>query len=195
MPRLLPLLAIDAILIALLPSGPARADGDPILTLTVPAQATLGDPMSLTATLHEADGSPIVDAPLVFLLRTEILNNRGRVALGVARTDARGTATLLHEPRQSGQLVWQVEFAGTDTLAAVRVQLESEVVGDRQLFIEAIGTDAPNVEIWAVIAVLSVVWLTLASVVLRLRAIAHASGEPTQDDQTPDHFREREEWS
>jgi hypothetical protein len=195
MVRLLPFVAIAALIMALLPGGSAEAEDDPILTLTAPVQGTLGELMTLTATLHEASGAPIAEAPLEFFLRTEILNNRGRAAIGGAVTDADGIATLLHEPRQSGQLVLQVEFAGTDTLADVRVQLESRIVGDRQLFIEAIGTDAPKFEVWVIIAALSVVWLTLVSVIVRIVAIAHASRETVREEEVPDHFRTRKEWS
>ncbi len=164
-----------ALAVALLPASLLRADGEPVITLTAPVEGELGEPMQLVATLHDAAGAPVVGATLDFLIRTEILNNRGLASIGSAVTDTDGVARLAYEPRQSGPLVLRVSFAGNETLDAVRVQLETGVVGDRQLFIEEIGSDAPRFEPWVVVAVLTVVWLTLLSVVLRLVLIAGAA--------------------
>ncbi len=193
--RLLPAFVVAVALMALLPAGAARADGDPVLTLTAPAQGALGEAMTLTATSHDASGAPLAGETLRFLLPTELLNKFGRVEIGRAVTAANGVATLSYEPRQTGAIVLEVVHDTTETAGQVRVALEVAITGDRQLFTEQIGTDAPKFELWALVAVLSVVWFTLLTVAVRLHAIARAGSEEAPVDQVPDHFRQRKEWS
>lgn len=184
-----------ALALALLPASFLQADGEPVITLTAPAESVLGEPMQIVATLHDAGGVPIPDVSLDFLIRTEILNNRGLASIGSAVTDTGGVARLAYEPRQSGPLLLQVSFAGSETLDAVRVQLEIGVVGDQQLFVVTIGTDAPPFELWLLLGLLTSVWLLVISVTVRIYLIASQGGDEPPAESVPQHFRTREEWS
>ena len=179
---------------ALVSVTPLQAEGDPVLTLTAPAVENLGEPMQIVGTLHDADGAPIPDVVLDFFIRAEILNNRALVSIGDAVTNEAGVAALTYAARQSGLLFLQARLAETDTLPAIRVQLEVDIVGDQQLFSESVGTDAPPFELWALVGLIATVWLLLVSVTLRIYVIARRGSDEAPVEAVPYHFRTRGEW-
>lgn len=172
----------------------AQAETTSVLTLTAPASATLGEPMTLTATLHDASGTPLGGATLRFLLLTDFLGKFGTVEIGRATTDDAGVATIRHEPRQSGALMIRAIFDGTETARGAQVDLETQVVGSRQLFKVEVGTDAPNFEFWGLVTVLSIVWSILIAVAVRIVGIARGADQVAPPESVPEYFREREEW-
>ena len=188
---LLPLVIVLAGLIgAAIPAG-AAAEGESVLTLTAPREALLGEPMPLRVTLHDDTGAPIADAIVRILLPTEFLNKFGRVEVGRVLTGPDGRGLLIYEPRQSGVIGLEAEWAPEDG-PLLTAALESEVFGDRQLVIEEFGNTAPQFEPWLIVGVLTVVWATLFSVTLRIYAIHRESASP---GSVPEYFRRREEWS
>ena len=195
MPRRLLLLLLVLGLAALLPAiASAQAPAPAVVTLTMPAHPPLGEPMTLTATLHDPAGAPIADAPLRFLLLGEFMGKSGQADLGRAITDATGVATLKHAPRLTGALTIRVIFDGTEDVPGAHVDLETDVVGDGQLYTVAFGTAAPNFEFWGLVVVLSAVWTIVLSVALRILAIARGGAAPVAPDTVPAFFRKREEW-
>ena len=188
--RMLMAIVLAGLLLAGIPAG-ASADGESVLTLTAPREAVLGEPMPLRVTLHDDTGAPIAEAVVRILLPTEFLNKFSRVEVGRVLTGPDGRGLLIYEPRQSGVIGLQAEWTPEEG-DALTVALESEVFGDRQLVIEEFGNTAPQFEPWLIVVVLTIVWLTLFSVALRIYAIHLQSAAP---GEVPEYFRSREEWS
>ncbi len=62
-----------------------------------------GSPLTLTAVLQDATGAPVPKADVRFYVLTEFLGVKGKMEIGVARTDAEGVALLTYQPTQAGE--------------------------------------------------------------------------------------------
>ena len=186
--------AIAAVVLALwVTAAPAHAEGDPVLTLTAPAAGLLGEPVTLFVTLHDSEGAPIAGETVSILTPVRFLNKFSRAELGRVVTDESGNGRLVYEPRRSGEITLEARFAPEDG-AVVGVALVTQIRGDRQLVTSEIGKDAPAFEPWAIVAVLSIVWLALFSVALRIHAISADTPRPG-DGAPSEYFGPREEWA
>jgi hypothetical protein len=149
--------------------------------LTVPDQATVGQPMEVQATLHSADGgSPVADVLVVFSMDASFGGVSGYVELGRAMTDGNGVATLLHEHRIASEHQHQMRIeylppGETDTVVLDRSMTLAG--GNVQLHRSTAGVNIPGLNVWLLIALVTTVWAILLSVALRVIAISRAGGD------------------
>ncbi len=145
------------------------------LHLNVPEEVVLGEKVRLEATLTDADGEPIPDVPVTFLMPMawgeEIA---GEAVLGTALTDHEGVATLTTDMRRSGPASVIARFEGDAGYRPASETMEMTIVGDRQLYTPQVGLRVPGVGSWLLIAVVAGVWFLFLVVSGRILAIARA---------------------
>jgi hypothetical protein len=147
--------------------------------ITVPDQATVGQPVEVQAALRYADeGLPVKSTPVTFFTDASFGGVTGDVVLGQAVTDEDGVATLTYEPRSASEHQIRVEYLPPgETEPEVVTRSISVVDGGSQLYRSTAGVEIPGLNVWLLIAVVSGVWAILLSVALRVIAIARAGGD------------------
>lgn len=149
------------------------------LTVESADEATLGDTVTVTASLTTAAGRPVAGATVTVLTPAvwgeEI---KGEIELGAARTDAAGVARVSFQARRSGDTGLIARFAGDERLAPAGATRTVHVTGDRQLYtpeLPAVSARVSRLAPWAISIALATVW-SLYFVVARLvRQIARAA--------------------
>lgn len=145
------------------------------LHLSVPEEVVLGEEVRLEATLTTADGEPIPDVPVTFLMPMawgeEIA---GEAVLGTALTDHDGVASLTTDVRRSGSVSVIARFEGSAEYRPASEDMELTVEGDRQLYTPEVGLRVPWLGPWLLIAVVAGVWFLFLVVSIRIFAIARA---------------------
>ncbi|RZS90973.1 D-alanyl-D-alanine carboxypeptidase-like protein [Motilibacter rhizosphaerae] len=86
-----------ALLAALLPALPARADGAQLTVVSAPAEVHRGLPSSVTAVLHDATGAPLAGAEVV-LERTPGTGRPAWQQAGLATSAADGSVSVAFTP-------------------------------------------------------------------------------------------------
>ncbi len=69
-------------------------------------------PVKLTASLKDADGTPVSKATVRFLVETEFAGTKGEMEIGAAKTDANGTAATTYTPTFAGNQRITARFEG-----------------------------------------------------------------------------------
>jgi hypothetical protein len=147
--------------------------------ITVPDQATVGQPVEVQATLRSVDGGlPLAGTPVTFFTDASFGGVSGEVVLGRAVTDENGVATLTYEPRSASEHQIRVEYLlPGETEPEVATRSISVVGGGSQLYRSTAGVEIPGLNVWLIIALVTGVWAILLSVALRVIAIARAGGD------------------
>ncbi|MDP2743987.1 MAG: c-type cytochrome [Dehalococcoidia bacterium] len=89
-----------------------------ILSLTAPAQAQSGQPLTLTATLQDLQGKPIGSAAVKFFIRVDFFGT-GVAEIGEAMTDMNGVAKLEYIPREAGETQMIARYEAVEASATV----------------------------------------------------------------------------
>ena len=84
------------------PSAQPPADEDRNILLTVPEQAQSGQPMTISASLQDKEGKPVVSARMEFFIEGDFFAS-GLMEIGDALTNAQGVAVFEFTPRQTGE--------------------------------------------------------------------------------------------
>ncbi len=148
--------------------------------LTVPDQATVGQPTEVQATLHSADGgSAVADVLVVFSIDASFGGVSGEVELGRGMTDENGVATLTYEPRSASEHEIRVQYLlpGEDEPEVATTTIFVDGDGATQLHRSTAGVNIPGLNVWLLIALVATVWAILLSVALRVIAISRAEGD------------------
>jgi hypothetical protein len=147
--------------------------------VTVPADATVGQPAEVQARLRTVDdGLPVSGTPVIFYTHASFAGVSGVAEIGRAITDENGVATLVYEPRAASEHEIRIEYIPPgETEPAVAAGTISVVDGASQLHRSEAGVDIPGLSVWLLIALVSTVWAILLSVALRVVAIARDGGE------------------
>lgn len=142
-----------------------------------PQQAVVGQPADIQVTLRsEATGTPLVGIPVTFYMKDEFAGVQGKVLLGTTKTNAKGLADLNFEPRVAGAHQVTAEYATPGEAQPETSSISMSIAGSTtQLYRSTAGVSIPGLSVWVLIAVVSVVWIILLSVALRIFLIARAS--------------------
>ncbi len=140
---------ITAIVLGLLVFAPQTARAQTSLEPTqiivgAPAQATLGQPLTVQAVLADSQGHPISKAVIYFTAPTTFLGNTGNVVLVQAVTNAKGQASAEIVDDFSGAITLNAEFKGDTQYAPSNATTPISVAGEQQVYSEHIGVDVPG---------------------------------------------------
>ena len=146
--------------------------------ISAPQQGAVGDAIRFDATLRSADtGLPIANTPVSFYTDGSFGGVTGEIELGRAVTDQNGVATLSYQPRSVGDHEIRVKYATPGESEAEVAVTTISVAGTSQLYRSTAGIQIPGLNVWLIIAVLTVVWSILFSIGLRIFAIARAGSD------------------
>ena len=159
------------------PSGPVVKVGDqPVhLEVRMPSQIELGSTVSISAVLTDMDGHPISGATIFFerpAFWGDAIN--GHMLIGSATTDHDGVAMISEEMRTGGESDVDAVFAGDPVHAPGDASGSFTVVGDSQLSASHTGLKIPWLNLWALAAVIALVWGLYFVVGLRILAIVRS---------------------
>jgi hypothetical protein len=152
-------------------SEAATAPSAPAVTLT---GVEAGGSVQLTATLTRANGHPLPNAQVAFLLSTTEFGSPARlIPLGSATTGSSGLARLRYQPKVAGQQGFAATYtavgakpATSDTTVAVTVARSAYHPAPAKP-LASVG----NVLVMALFAIVAAIWLTLVTQVLRVRRV------------------------
>ena len=147
-------------------------DATPVtIEIEVPASAELGDTVTASATLTDADGMSIVGATVIFETDAAWGELAGHMEIGRAQTDEAGVASISYEVRASGEIEVAAEFEGDlDHLPAVE-ETTFDVSGDAQLYEPSVGLRIPWLNLWVLASVIMLVWGVYLAVGMRVLRI------------------------
>lgn len=101
---------------------PAPAEPSPeagvSLLLSVPEQAQSGQPLTMTATLHDNEGIPIDGAIIKFFIKVDFFAT-GLMEIGEAVTNGEGVAVFEYTPRQSGERQVTARYEANETSSTI----------------------------------------------------------------------------
>ena len=128
-----------ATVLVMIPRGAAATGQEPAtIALTAPANANLGERITVQARLTSSAG-PIAKASVDFVIPTALLHNQGDMVVARGVTDGEGLATADFEARMTGALQVKAVFHGDDTYAAANGSAPLTVSGSKQLYVPDIG--------------------------------------------------------
>jgi hypothetical protein len=133
----------------------------------------------LTATLTDAEGQPIADAPVHFALRTTLLEVSGEVTLAEAATDADGVATAEYEPTFAGDMEAVARFEGVGFYEVSEAAAAFEVTQFEPAYVSR-ASPLGVLRDWAPLLLAAVVlgvWSTFGFVIYQVFRVARAGGE------------------
>lgn len=168
------------------------------MAIAVPANANLGQRVSLQARLVSASG-PIAKAKVSFVIPTTFLNNSGDVVVAEAVTDSDGLAATDFEARSTGSLNVKAQFRGDDRYAASEASAPVEVAGSQQLYVQEAGIQLGGLNAapigqtgawphwalsgWPIAAVLIIVWSLYGTAVYFMSRISADADQPASGTQ------------
>ncbi len=166
-----PILMI-VVLSALLLPGAALADTAQVakVELSAPAQADVGDKISIEARALDASGTGIPGVVLVFTQAVTFLNTEDSAELGRSLTNAQGKATFTFVPRTEGDESITVRPSGTASRAKGTAIIKV-ATGPAQHESERTGVHVPGANMWLMAIVLSAVWGMFLWAMAQLRNI------------------------
>ena len=122
------------------------------LKIGAPAQAHLGDTLTVQAALVDSHGNPISKAIIYFTTHMTFLKNSGDVVLAQAVTNKNGQAVAQFVDNSSGPIALSAEFRGDAQYASSNAAAQVEVAGQEQVYAEHVGVDIPGFNVPPVIA-------------------------------------------
>ena len=127
------------------------------MSIGAPAQASLGERVTVQAVLVDRRGNRISKATVYFTTPASFLNQDGDVVLAQAVTNKDGQAVVQFENDFSGTLTLRAVFRGDDRYAPSSVTTQIRAVGDEQVYVEHVGVDIPGLNVPPVIAPMAAV--------------------------------------
>ena len=196
--RLLAGIAVFTVLASIPYAVRAQSSPEPTqISIGAPAQANLGERLTVQAVLVDSHGRPISKESIYFTAPASFLNTNDDAVLAQAVTNKDGQAVAQFVDDFSGTVTLNAEFRGDDQYAASNATTQISAAGETQVYAEhigvvipgfnappALGTMAsiqspdqgilqrfrslwPRMNAWPIAAVLIVVWL------LYLRAVRY----------------------
>lgn len=187
--RALRFLAV-ALIFAALALAPVTAFADPgdeaasaaNIDVVAPAQAALGEKITVRATLTGAAGLPVAGAPVNFLIPASWGEEiQGEMLVGTATTGADGIAVAELEMRRSGDVAVIARFAGNERFTGAESKAAVKVEGEYQLYTPKVGIEVRGLGSWVLAAAVGTVWSLYFVVALFVLAIARSAREPATE--------------
>ena len=139
-------LATVFVLLAFVPLAAHAQSGTAATQIKIgaPAQARLGQTLTVQAVLVDSRGNPISKEPIYFTAQMSFLNSSSDVVLAQAVTNNNGQAVAQITEDSSGTVSLKAEFRGDATYAASSATAPLAVDGSRQVYSEHVGVDIPG---------------------------------------------------
>jgi hypothetical protein len=163
--------AFGALALALVP-GPVSA-AQLSVALASDAGVTVGQPGTFIATVTDA-GQPVAGVSVEFYVTAAFGKTSGDAEIGRAVTDSAGVASITYEPRTAGARAFRVQATATDGSIAKAAATIDVADAPAQLYTQTAGIKIPGVNVWLIMALLTVIWGTLFGVGITLLRIAQA---------------------
>lgn len=112
-----------------------------------PAQANLGDSLTVQAVLTDSQGHPIPKALIYFTTQQGFLHSSSDVVLTQAMTNADGQAVAQIKDNFSGTVTLQAEFRGDAQYAPSNASTDVATMGGQQVYAEHVGVDVPGLNV------------------------------------------------
>lgn len=143
------------------------------------AQLSVGHAAQVRAVVRNAaDGRPVAGTTVTFYVRASFAGVTSNVEIGKAVTGEDGAAVLSYEPRSEGSHELRAEITPDGGTEPEEARWVHDVEGSApQIYRSTAGVGVPGFDGRVLMVVVSVVWLILFSVVLRVIAIARAGAD------------------
>ena len=146
------------------------------LTLTPSSLVTAGDPVAIMAVLKDAKGAPVSKAEVRFAVDAAFAGTKGKMDLGVGKTDANGVAYLYYRPSSTApeQKITAIYegggvYAGSEqTVSIVEAGVPPPAIKVAPIGLETVRHWAP----WVLIAVVATVWTVFVVIMGRTLALS-----------------------
>ncbi len=112
-----------------------------------PAQASLGDSITVQAMLTDSQGNPIPKALIYFTTQETFLHSNSDVVLTQALTNADGQAVAQIKDDFSAKVTLQAEFRGDAQYAPSNASTDVATTGGQQVYAEHVGVDVPGLNV------------------------------------------------
>ncbi len=160
--------------------GASGAAGASLVATTLTAYPSAwdveGGSVKLSASLRDADGTPVSKAPLRFLVDTEFGGVKGQMEVGSAKTNASGTASVTYKPTFAGIQRVTVRFDGMGLYRETEQALQVQVRGFEPGYsvaprgLEGVSDRVPLV----IFTILGGIWATFAYVLSQVFLISRS---------------------
>ncbi|MBI4494632.1 MAG: Ig-like domain repeat protein [Chloroflexi bacterium] len=136
-----------------------------------------GAPVKLSASLKDANGSPVAKATVRFLVDTEFAGTKGQMEIGAARTDANGAAAVSYKPTFPGTQQITAHFEGMGLFAESEQSLRLQVREAEPAYVVAprgLEGVSDRIPIGVAVVLLSI-WSTFTFVLYQVFRISRAT--------------------
>jgi hypothetical protein len=147
------MMAMHALIIAMVIILPAFAPRDAQaqsqqeqtqISIGAPAQAEVGQRLTVQAVLVDSRGNPIPKATVYFTTQADFLHNSGDVVLAQAVTNNEGQAVARFTDDFSDTITLQAEFRGNAQYASSNAITQIAISGQGQIYAQHVGVDIPG---------------------------------------------------
>jgi len=115
-----------------------------VISIGAPAQAPLGEMMTVQAVLADGQSHPISKEVISFTTQVTFLGKTSDVVLAQAETNANGQAVAQFVNDLSGTFQLRAEFQGDTQYSPSSATAQVETQGNQQVYIDHIGVDIPG---------------------------------------------------
>jgi hypothetical protein len=114
------------------------------ISIGAPAQAKVGERLTVQAVLVDSRGNPIPKAAIYFTTQADFLHNSGDVVLAQAVTNNKGQAVARFTDDFSDSITLAAEFRGDSQYASSNATIQIAIDGQGQIYAEHVGVDIPG---------------------------------------------------
>lgn len=156
--------------------GTMTAHAAPLRVSIASANAVVGQPDTLSATLVSPDtGQPLSGINVTFLAHASFGKVNGFVEVGQAATNSQGIASVSYTPRDPGSQAIEVSYVPTTGAPAQTTTTNIDVSGAAsQMYVQTAGIHMPGLNSWLIVALLTIIWGTMLGVGVTVIRIARA---------------------
>jgi hypothetical protein len=148
------------------------------------ADAVANQPVVLDATVVDAAGAPVPGVVVTFYVKDTFGRVTGDVEIGRDATSSAGVASITYRPREAGPRDVRVEAAAKDGTTAKAATTITVAGAAEQAYKQTAGIKVPGLNVWLIIALLTIVWGTLLFVGLTVVRIAAAGSDEASNEVT-----------
>ncbi len=146
------------------------------LTLSSSSTITTGEPVSFTAVLKDRDGAPVSKAEVHFYVDAEFAGSKGKMAIGLSKTDAKGVALLDYKPTiEMEKHTISASFEGVGIYAESQQATDIQQIGPTDPAYQTAPVGLEGVKLWVkltVVVIIGSVWLTFGFVLFQAMGVA-----------------------
>ena len=114
------------------------------ISIGAPAQAKVGERLTVQAVLVDSRGNPIPKATVYFTTQADFLHNSGDVVLAQAVTNNKGQAVARFTDDFSDSITLNAEFRGDAQYASSNATTQIAIDSQGQIYAEHVGVDIPG---------------------------------------------------